>query len=299
MYEEMISKCCLALIIVLIILIIVILVIRNKLSFIRAIRSGHGNLPTDEIVKNIKYSKTNIPIDLPDKNKYDNSLGLFTLRTCQSAQNRKLGADLQLPSGVKEVGWIGDHALILKINPKLFTIAIAGTLTYDDLRADLDVQLIDFYDTGAHAGFVNKWKNKIWPSINKFMMQNSNAKFIITGHSLGAAIATLTAVSIGIEFPHIQTALYASATPRTGSSDFNNLLSKTVPNRWHIVNRNDIVPTLPPSVTPILSRPNIAIYSNFDRVIYFDYQGGTLALNHKSRSYISELEKNNYAKVVL
>lgn len=84
----------------------------------------------------------------------------------------------------------------------------------------------------------------------------------VTGHSLGAALATLCAMDIALNFPPASLALYALASPRVavGLSDswgiplptlgnqamFVKNFQAAVPNTYQIVNAADIVPISPP-----------------------------------------------------
>lgn len=291
------TPCCTALIIV---LIIVIGAVAAGVVWARRevdiLSSRQGDLPGTAIVKDIGYDGV-LPTSLPEGNPYgfDSAVAALTLRTCESAANRHLGGDPQLPKGLDEVAWAGDHALILRVaaakaaaGKDLYIVAIAGTLSYGDARADLNDQLVGFYGAHAHAGFVGAWK-EIYPAVRKVAETSPDAQFLITGHSLGAAVATLVAASLGVDYPGAGIALYASATPRTGSRDLINLLAHAAPNHWHITNRADIVPTLPPAVSPVLSGPSrggSALYASFDRVVLFETQRGDLGENHSTGAYI-------------
>ncbi len=61
-----------------------------------------------------------------------------------------------------------------------------------------------------------------------------------TGHSLGAALATLAAAR------HAPTALYTFGSPRVGDADFVASLKDIASNIHRVVNGNDVVTTLPP-----------------------------------------------------
>lgn len=63
-----------------------------------------------------------------------------------------------------------------------------------------------------------------------------------TGHSLGAALATLAAAR------QPPTALYTFGSPRVGDADFVASLKGIADNIHRIVNGNDIVTTLPPAM---------------------------------------------------
>ncbi len=71
----------------------------------------------------------------------------------------------------------------------------------------------------------------------------------ITGHSLGAAIATVVAMELAIRVPAIrdQIRLYAFAGPRVGDAAFAKSFRRLVPNAYRIANIADVVPSLPPS----------------------------------------------------
>ena len=97
-------------------------------------------------------------------------------------------------------------------------------------------------------------------------------------------MATLIAVGLGSDFPGRGVALYAAATPRTGARDLVQALRRVVPSHWHIVNRADIVPALPPSVSP--ARGGASVFADFDRVVMFEAQSGSLRDNHATRAYL-------------
>lgn len=70
----------------------------------------------------------------------------------------------------------------------------------------------------------------------------------ITGHSLGAAVATLVAMDIAQKVPQVkdQIQLYTFAGPRVGSPEFVKAHSQLIPNSYRIVNLADSVPLVPP-----------------------------------------------------
>jgi triacylglycerol lipase len=67
----------------------------------------------------------------------------------------------------------------------------------------------------------------------------------ITGHSLGAALATLLALDLSAhsKFP---LKVYTLASPRVGDLTFHNVFDTTILNAFRVVNRLDIVPKTPP-----------------------------------------------------
>lgn len=291
------SDCCFGLVVVLVILIVAIgggaLYVR---ALLRRLAALEGQLPIDQIVPDIGYTSY-LPRRLPAMG-FDTDLAAFALRACDSAANKHLGGGTQLPPGVAEVGWAGGHALLLRITPDvtpgaapIFMVAVAGTLTYHDVRKDLRDAHVEFYGAHAHQGFVQEWK-QIYPAVRRLAAQNPAAQFIVAGHSLGAAVATLIAAALGVDFPGIGLALYAAATPRTGAQDLIALLDRAAPNHWHIANRADVIPTLPLAVSPITTGPRqgeTVLYADFDRVVYFDVQTGSVGGNHYTDAYLCGL----------
>jgi hypothetical protein len=73
----------------------------------------------------------------------------------------------------------------------------------------------------------------------------SNAMVTVTGHSLGAALATLLALDMAVNTT-LTTGIYTIASPRVGDLSFHNLFNHVVPNAYRIANRLDIVPKTPP-----------------------------------------------------
>jgi hypothetical protein len=68
----------------------------------------------------------------------------------------------------------------------------------------------------------------------------------ICGHSLGAALATLLTLDVGLNTSCRAPVAYTYACPRTGEHMFAGSYNAVVANSYRIVNRQDLVPQLPP-----------------------------------------------------
>ena len=68
----------------------------------------------------------------------------------------------------------------------------------------------------------------------------------ITGHSLGAALATLLAIDVSGNDVFASPTVYTFASPRVGDKVFAGTYDNLVPDSWRVSNHNDIVPHLPP-----------------------------------------------------
>jgi len=73
----------------------------------------------------------------------------------------------------------------------------------------------------------------------------AGAKVTISGHSLGAALATLLALDMAVN-TSIPLTLYTHASQRVGDLSFHNLFNHVVEDAFRVANRLDIVPKTPP-----------------------------------------------------
>ncbi|KAK1827862.1 putative lipase protein, partial [Podospora conica] len=103
----------------------------------------------------------------------------------------------------------------------------------------------------AHAGFLSAWKEISTPvlrSVAAARAAHPSYKIIVTGHSLGAAVATLAAGHLRKDGKHADVDLYTFGSPRVG----NYFLAKTItdqPGReYRVTHAADPVPRLPPIV---------------------------------------------------
>ncbi|PNG99177.1 Lipase, partial [Tetrabaena socialis] len=70
-------------------------------------------------------------------------------------------------------------------------------------------------------------------------------RVLVTGHSLGGALATLAVHDLAKRMPtHAQQAisLYSYGAPRVGNEPFVGEFDRLVRNTWRVTNTNDIVP---------------------------------------------------------
>ncbi|RPA97725.1 alpha/beta-hydrolase [Choiromyces venosus 120613-1] len=97
-----------------------------------------------------------------------------------------------------------------------------------------------------HSGFYNAFIEAFPPilaSVNTLRAQYPSYKIAVTGHSLGGALATITAT----EFRRLgyTTELYTYGAPRVGNDKFSTFVSQSSGN-FRVTHLNDPVPRLPP-----------------------------------------------------
>lgn len=90
-------------------------------------------------------------------------------------------------------------------------------------------------------------------------------RFAVTGHSLGAAIATLTAFKIRTTLNKVADPVYLFGAPRVGNSAFAKRFvataGSTVPAAWRVIHHHDPVPRSPPGALD---------YEHFPQEVYYN-----------------------------
>ena len=133
-------------------------------------------------------------------------------------------------------------------------LVFRGTQTQAEWLQNLNAEQVkydapDGQDYGAvHEGFLGLTKKLNPEPIAIAKQLDPTIPCYITGHSLGAAVATLVAMEIARQVPQLkdQIQLYTFAGPRVGSPKFVQAHSQLIPNSYRIVNLADSVPLVPP-----------------------------------------------------
>jgi len=104
-----------------------------------------------------------------------------------------------------------------------------------------------------HRGFQNAvFTEDVLPMIETKVLDlvgaNSNGKLFITGHSLGGALAHITAAYMADRYQNLQVQMINFGAPRFGNKAFKEWTENNLKNlsAWRFVNRNDIVPRIVP-----------------------------------------------------
>lgn len=97
----------------------------------------------------------------------------------------------------------------------------------------------------VHSGFIEVYKSEgVRNKLHGFVTDEIE-KIIITGHSYGAALATLCAVDLEYNFPKKDYEVFLFGSPRVGNRAFKNSYNKRLFKTFRISNGNDIVTKIP------------------------------------------------------
>ncbi|RDA88767.1 hypothetical protein CP532_4026 [Ophiocordyceps camponoti-leonardi (nom. inval.)] len=135
-------------------------------------------------------------------------------------------------------------------------VAFRGSSSIQDALTDADFFVQADYaspgvsgcdDCKIHAGFLKSWNTvakDVISSVQGELAENPKMKVVVTGHSLGGALASLAAMSmIGSD---IKVDLVTFGQPRTGNQAYADFVDKKAPDVMRVTHADDIVPQVPP-----------------------------------------------------
>lgn len=99
----------------------------------------------------------------------------------------------------------------------------------------------------VHAGFIEAYSS-VREAMVKVAKESQHKKVICAGHSLGGALATLSAVDVKHNVPGKEVSCYTFGSPKVGNADFVKFYNGRVPQTFRFVNGVDLVPSLPPDI---------------------------------------------------
>ena len=153
--------------------------------------------------------------------------------------NNITNGQILLNSRGEILGSMGDTAE--PADPSAYSIiSFRGSETFIDWMHDFDIKQSDYYVGKVSTGFLIEYQ-AVRSKIEKIKF---GSRTIITGHSLGAALAILCAVHIYIEFG-IQPIVYLFASPRVGNIEFANWYDQHIPDTYMLYLAGDIAPNFP------------------------------------------------------
>ncbi len=87
---------------------------------------------------------------------------------------------------------------------------------------------------------------------------------VVTGHSLGSALATLFVLENSIKGKFDISLISTLASPRVGNMEFKHVFGGLTLTSWRVYNIRDVVPKVPPSIPFILDYEHVDVAYSFD-----------------------------------
>lgn len=134
-------------------------------------------------------------------------------------------------------------------NEDTVIIAFKGTTTTKEVLVDANIDRIDLGQMGkVHRGFYEYFTEKHRYAIDELLKANHNyTNIVFVGHSLGGALATLSACYYGIEQSDKNVYCISFGAPRVGNGKFVKKFREVVFKSFRFVNKGDWVVKVPPS----------------------------------------------------
>ena len=148
-----------------------------------------------------------------------------------------------------------------------------------DLLADLNTVPKRHGPGFVHSGFRGEAR-KLWDEVEKFAKKHKGKRFIVCGHSLGAAMATYSAQELHWA-GHADIELYTFGSPCLGSPDY--VAAMDIPH-WRFVNNNDGVTHVPPAAIG---------FKHHGQLMYINHYGNIRPLSRWQR--LKDMARGHWA----
>lgn len=102
-----------------------------------------------------------------------------------------------------------------------------------------------------HVGFNADYhlnQKKIFAQIDILKKAYSVSKIVLSGHSLGAALASVNAIYLAVNGETLPIEVYNIGSPRFANANLAQFVKQKVPGHYRIVHHKDLIPHLPPQV---------------------------------------------------
>lgn len=147
-------------------------------------------------------------------------------------------------------------------------LAFRGTeADFGDIVSDIKVRMRNFPGFGSvHDGFADAVED-VWDKVAATIDRLDGRRLWVTGHSLGAAMATIAAVRIIRRGAIPSINLFTYGSPKVGNGKFATAFAAAPIQHFRFVNNNDVVTRVPPFP-----------YQHTGNVIYMNHWGNVRAM---------------------
>jgi triacylglycerol lipase len=176
-------------------------------------------------------------------------------------------------------------------------IAFRGTSSATDWISDAIARQAKYKcvpDSGlTHVGISAIYYSAREQILNVLDRLSVSKALLITGHSLGGALATLCALDVAVNSKFDHPIIYTYASPRVGDPAFARNFAVRIDQSYRVYNPIDIVPRLPPHIYKLPKSKKTYHYMHIHNPIPLQFHNGSVSANHVISSYFAELAKRN------
>jgi hypothetical protein len=159
-------------------------------------------------------------------------------------------------NGLELVKWIEDKKSdtqgFVATKGKSIYVVWRGSESKKDFQNDASIDKVPFIEENekVHIGFKSSWESVVgdtYDAIDTALenLQGETTDIVVSGHSLGGAVATLYAYSIKKHYPHYNVKATTIGSPRVGNKAFKENYDKSGIDTLRIVHNNDLVTHTP------------------------------------------------------
>jgi len=160
----------------------------------------------------------------------------------------------------------------------MHVLAFRTTVTAMDWLHDLDFRTTRFVGSAfVHRGFFRKYRS-LRAQMLEIVAQRKPTQLLLTGHSMGGAIACLAALDLHYQFEDIELHVVTFGSPRVGNRAFQDQLASACTSIHQLRDPRDLVPFYPFSLFGFTHGPHdqpITIHSMVSAVAYMLLRLGT------------------------
>jgi len=189
---------------------------------------------------------------------------------CESAPT-VAGAVRYIPEGKEN----GVQGYVAQIPGGSCLVAFRGSLNAKNWYADFAFELKP-WPTGdranaswcqgcyAHRGFAAAYE-ELRPAMRSYLQELNCSRLVVTGHSLGAAVATIASFDLRAALGFHVAAVWTFGKPRIGNPDFASSYMAAAqqqgvdPPLWRVVHYHDPVPRAPPNIPGVYTVAHSAL----------------------------------------
>jgi len=180
-------------------------------------------------------------------------------------------------------------------------LVFRGTMTTTEWLADRKVKLVSCPYLGSgkvHEGFLRTYELLRTSVLDSLKELRRSTRLFITGHSLGAGLATLSAVDILSSGLGVSLIIYTFASPRVGDGAFAAAYNAMLKGKsFRIANSCDMV-TLVPFPVPFLGVVG-GYFTHVEAAVDFTTQREDVEKNHEIGTYLEALESRDTGRGLL